>query len=125
MPAGPAAPEVRIKSSRSYHLMTEPSKITKCTGIIRTLSGSKAAEFSGAAAGCLDFRMSHCTLYLNHIQMKNSSACSLATRAESNMLEILPKMLLGISQILLLLCSFSVLLCLHYAPKLVRFITIF
>ena len=39
------------------------------------------------------------------------------------MLEILPKMLLGISQNLLLLCSFSVLLCLHYAPKLVRFVT--
>ena len=46
-------------------------------------------------------------------------------RPESNMLEILPKMLLGISQNLLLLCSFSVLLCLHYARKLVRFVTIF
>jgi len=57
MPDRPAASEVR----RAAALMTEPSnmsKITESTGIIGALSGSKAGEFSGAAAGCLDFRMS-------------------------------------------------------------------
>ena len=48
--------------------MTEPSKITECAGVVRTLSGRKAAEFSGAAAGCLDYRMSHCALYLSQVE---------------------------------------------------------
>ena len=59
------------------------------------------------------------TLYYNTLKFKSTN------RPESNMLEILPKMLLGICQNFLLLCSISVLLCLHYAPKLVRFVTIF
>ena len=58
MPDGMAAPEVR----RAAALMTEPSKaskITECTGVVGALCGSKAAGFSGAAAGCLDFKMSY------------------------------------------------------------------
>jgi len=58
MPDGPAAPEVR----RIAALMTEPSKasnIMEFTRAVGALPGSKAAESIGAAAGCLDFKMSY------------------------------------------------------------------
>ena len=53
-----------------------------------------------------------------------SGSAGLGSRPESNMLKKLPKMLTGISQKFHLLCFSVLLLCLHYAPKLPKILSI-
>ena len=71
-------------------------------------------------AGELSYTPGHWPETFFHIQQ----CFSVRIRPESIMLKVLPKILSGISLNFHLLCSSVFLLCLHYAPRLVTFVTI-